>query len=378
MFAGRAVAVNRVPTVGVEEELLLVDADDHQLVGRSDEVLARLAPPVGELVDQELKLSQVETATPVCSELREVHEHLVGLREAVDRAAAGIGCRVLAAGTHPVGLGRRQELTPKAAYERIQENYGRLAEEQMVCGCHVHVGVEHPDLRIAVLDRVRTQLAPLLALSANSPFWEGDDTGFASYRFVTFSRWPTFGTPEPLGDWAGYRGLLDTLVSSGAIDAPARLYWTVRPSARYPTLEFRVADVPLHASESVMVAGLCRALVVTAITDIEAGHPVVPVRGELVRIAEWQAARHGLRGDLLDPERGTSRPAVEAVHELLGRLAPVLDRLGDLDAVERAVARVLEEGNGADRQRAAERSVGSVGGVTAALLAPEEARATPA
>jgi glutamate---cysteine ligase / carboxylate-amine ligase len=356
-------------TVGVEEELLLVDAEDHQLVGRSDEVLARLAPAVGELVDQELKLSQVETATPVCTELREVHDHLVGLRRAVDRAAGTIGCRVLATGTHPVGLGRGQELTPKAAYERIQEHYCRLAEEQMVCGCHVHVGVEHPDLRIAVLDRVRTQLAPLLALTANSPFWEGDDTGFASYRFITFSRWPTFGTPEPLGDWAGYRGLLDTLIASGAIDAPARLYWTVRPSARYPTLEFRVADVPLDAAESVMVAGLCRGLVATAVADIEAGHPVLPVRGELVRIAEWQAARHGLHGDLLDPERGTSRPASEAVHELLGRISPALERLGDLDAVERAVTLVLEEGNGADRQRAAQQSAGSVGAVAGELLA---------
>jgi carboxylate-amine ligase len=262
-----------------------------------------------------------------------------------------MGCSIMASGTHPTSSWQDQALTEKASYEQLGDEYGRLAHEQLVFGCHVHVGVEDRDLRIAAIDRVRPRLAPLLALTANSPYWEGTDTAFASYRYVVFSRWPTFVTPDPLTDWATYQQLVDELLTSGAIDSPKRLYWTVRPSDAFPTIEFRIADVCRTVSEAVMVAGLTRALVATALRDAASGTETPEVRPEVLRMAEWQAARHGLDGDLIDPFSGVSRPAAEAVATLLDHLGPALDEGDSGGEVRETVAEVLRTGNGATRQR---------------------------
>lgn len=347
-----------LPTLGVEEELALVDVADHQLAGRAQEVLAELPELVRPWVDHELKTCQIEAVSPVCSTLAELRDALGSLRANVARTAERLGCAVLAGGTHPSGGWRSQELTDTPAYQRLETDYRRLADEQLVFGCHVHVGVADPDRRIAALDRVRPWLATLLALSANSPFWEGRDTGYASYRYLVFSRWPTFCTPDQLGSWAGYQALVDELVANGSIDSPKRLYWTVRPSGAYPTLEFRITDVCTTVDEAVMVAGLCRALVVTALDEVERGEAPPEVRNEVLRLAEWQAARHGLRDQLLDPIGGGTRPAADAVGELLDHVAAALEQAGDTDAVVPVVQRLLGEGEGARRQRAAHRRAG--------------------
>ncbi|WP_426574554.1 carboxylate-amine ligase [Aquihabitans sp. McL0605] len=347
-------------TIGVEEELALVSAGDHHLVGRSADLIRRVPVDAQPFVEHEFKTSQVETVSPVCSTLDELEGHLAALRTQVSRSAGEMGCTVLASGTHPASRWQDQELTPEAAYVVLGSEYQRLAEEQLVFGCHVHVGIDDQDLRIAVLDRVRGWLSVLLALTANSPFWNGEDTGFASYRYIVFSRWPTFVTPGALGDWAGFKALVDELVRSEAIDSPQRLYWTVRPSNRFPTLEFRIADACTDLAETVMLAGLVRGLVSTAIGDVEAGRPAVALRGEIVRMAEWQAARYGLDGDLIDPIGGGTRPAVDAVRQLLDHVGPALDDHGDRERVTGTVDRILTEGNGAQRQRAAWRSAPGV------------------
>lgn len=342
-----------VLTVGVEEELAVVDAARLELTGRAAEVLDALPAHVRPYVDHELKASQIETASPVAQDLPELASHLHELRSSVASTAGGLGCKLLATGSHPVSAWADQELAPRPSYAALQEEYQRLSDEQVVFGCHVHVGVEDPDLRIAALDRIRPWLAPLLALTANSPYWQGDDTGLASYRYVVFSRWPTFATPEPLGDWAGYRRVVDTLVDCGAIDSPKRLYWTVRPCERYPTLELRITDVCTTVDEAVMVAGLARALVSTALAETARGVPVPETGADALRMAEWQAARHGLRGPLLDPVTGRSRSAVQAVRDLLDHVGPALDAAGDGALVRTSVAKLLRHGNGADRQLAA-------------------------
>ena len=221
----------------------------------------------------------------------------------------------------------------------------------MLFGCHVHVAVADREERIEVLNHVRPWLAPLLALTASSPFWEGLDTGYASYRHVVFGRWPTHGTPEPLASWSEYERLLDRLIDTGSIDGPGRLYWTVRPSARFDTIEFRVSDACTTVDEAVMIAGLARALVVVSLDSVRAGRPLPEARGELVRMAEWQAARFGLDGDLLDPSLGQTRPAPEAVEAFLEHLRPGLEAAGDTADVATTVARVLADGNSASRQR---------------------------
>lgn len=346
-------------TFGVEEELGVVDRRTGRLAAAAEPVLARLDPTWRDQVGLELRTCMVETASPVSTTLDELRTAIEGSRAALAQAAAELDCGISAGGSHPSSAHLEQPFAQVPSYQRLVDDYQHLAFEQVLFGCHVHVGVDGDDERIAVLDRIRTRLAPLLAVTASSPFWEGRDTGYASYRYVTFARWPTFVTPAPLGDWAGYRALVDRLVGSGAIDDPARLYWTARPSARYPTVELRIFDGCLTVDESLMAAALARALVATALAEARAGMAVPDAPVEAVRLAEWHAARHGLDRDLLDPVRNEAEPAVVAVRRLVDHLGPALEAAGDLEHVERTVRRILAVGNGATRQRAVHAATGS-------------------
>jgi carboxylate-amine ligase len=216
-----------------------------------------------------------------------------------------------------------------------------------MCGVHVHVGIDDPERAITVINGVGPHLSPIVALAGNSPFWEGRDTGYASYRTELWRRWPMAGTPAPFADRAEYEHLVETLFRTGSIDDHARIYWDVRPSAKFPTVEFRVADVGLTVDDAVMVAGLVRALAATA----AAAAPARPVRPELLRAATWRAARYGITGTLIDVEAGQGVPAGELIDGFLGRLRPALVDLGDWDEVSELVGRVLAAGTGADRQR---------------------------
>lgn len=356
------------PTVGVEEELFVVDDETGGLSACAAEVIAAARHSAHDQIDHELSRSQVETGSAVCGDLDALTASLTSLRRRLHAAARDCGARVLATGTHPSSPWEHAGgVTDDLAYRKLADDYGLLTDEQVVSGCHVHVGVPDPELAIQVMNRVRLDIPVLLALSANSPFWAGVDTRYASYRTEVFHRWPTTGLPEPFASRAEYDALVATMHAVDAIDAPARLYWDLRPSARYPTLELRIADVPQTVEESVTVAGLFRALVVEAVADDAAGLPIPSVRPELLRAALWRAARYGLEGDLLDVRAPASRPAREVVADLLVRLRPHLDALGDTERVGAGVGRVLAEGTGAERQRAAHARRGSLDDVTEAI-----------
>jgi len=342
------------PTVGVEEEMFVVDADTGRLRGDARSLVASAEHHDDDQIDRELSRAQVETGSAVCSTLDEVRASLTSLRRRLDAAARQHGARLLASGTHPSSPWQHAGgVTPGAAYLKLADDYGLLTDEQVVSGCHVHVGIPDPETAIQVMNRVRLDVPILLALSANSPFWEGADTRYASYRSEVFHRWPTAGLPEPFASRAEYDDLVALMHSVGAIDAPARLYWDVRPSARYPTLEFRVADVSVTVDDAVTLAGLCRALVAEAIDAVRAGDaPAVP-RPEVLRAALWRAARFGLSDDLIDLTSCRARPARTVVEDVLTRLQPQLDRLGDAAVVTAGVATLLDEGTGAERQRRA-------------------------
>jgi carboxylate-amine ligase len=192
-----------------------------------------------------------------------------------------------------------------------------------------------------------------VALAANSPFWSGRDTGYASYRTELWRRWPMAGTPAPFADRADYEAVVDTLFATGAIDDRARIYWDVRPSAKFPTVEFRVADVGMTVDDTVMTAGLVRGLAVTAAREAErdGARPQPLLRPELLRAATWRAARYGISRDLIDVEAATAAPARELIGRLLERLRPALEDLGDWDEVSGLVGRTLADGTAADRQR---------------------------
>ena len=353
-------------TLGVEEEFSIVDATTGQLRPDARRLLPGARRAVGDEVQPELNLSQIETGTKVCTTLADVRSELVRLRRALVGAAETAGCRVLPTGTHPTATWKDGRVNPtKERYRFLDEEFGLTAREQLVNGCHVHVGIADADLAIAVLDRSRPWLATLLALSANSPFWMGADSRYASYRTQVWAQWPLTGMPEPLGTRAAYDRLVDDLRRAEALPDPSFVYWDVRPSSRYPTLEFRIADACMSVDEAVMVAGLVRAVARTAAAEAERGDPVPDLRPELVRAAKWRAARYGLEGTLLDLTTATVVPAAAAVRRLLDHVGPALDAAGDGTEVADLVERTLAAGNGAMRQRAA---LAAAGGDLAAVV----------
>jgi carboxylate-amine ligase len=340
-------------SIGVEEEYQIVDPVTRELRPRAGRVLPRAREAVGDEVTNELFLSQIEVGTPVCRTLTDVRTELVRLRKAVIEAARKEGSRIAASGTHPFSHWGGQPITPKPRYWELADDFQQLAREQLICGCHVHVGIADPEAVIQVMNRARAWLAPILALSANSPFWLGVDTGYASYRSNLFGRFPMTGTPHHFDSRAEFDELVASLQSAGVVEDGSFLYWDARPSSHVRTLEFRVADVCMAVDEAVLVAGLTRALARTCHGEWSSRMPYVPVRPELVRAASWRASRFGLEGELIDVRARRSVPARELVRGLLEQLRPRLEEAGDWDEVRELVHRVETLGNGARRQREA-------------------------
>ncbi len=344
-------------TLGVEEEFLLLDSESRRLRPHAEEVLDDARSELGDKgqLDQEFKRSQLEHGTAVCRSLDELGEEIGRLRRMLMAAAERAGARVAASGTHPFSHWGEEggEITSKESYLGLERDYQRLAREKIICGCHVHVGIADPEAAIQVLDRVRPWLPAVLALSVNSPFWLGEDTGYASFRTEIWRRWPAAGTPEPFESRADYDRLVGVLLQTGSIDDPARLHWDVRPSHHYPTLEFRIADVCLTVDDAVAVAGIVRALVRRCYAEALDGRPSSHPRAELLRMATWRAARYGLDGDLIDVVGERSVPAAEVLDTLLGFIRPALEEHDEWEIVSGLVHQVVQCGTGAARQRRA-------------------------
>lgn len=305
----------------------------------------------------------------MCTTLAEIRADLDRLRRLLREAAGRAGCSVVSAGTHPTAAPADSGVNPaKERYRRLEREYQAVAREQLVNGCHVHVGITDPDLAIEVLDRTRPWVATVVALAANSPFWAGRDSGYASYRTEVWTRWPLTGTPEPLGSRAAFDELVTALQAIDAVPDATFLYWDVRPSVRYDTLEFRAADACLTVDDAVMVAGLWRAVARTAAAEVRAGYEPPRLRNELVQAARWRAARYGVEGGLVDLVECRTAPAAEVVAGLLAHLRDALEAAGDWDEVSALVERAMHGGNGAVRQRAAMASRGEMDDVLALLL----------
>lgn len=347
-------------TVGVEEELLLIDATTGVPMAVADAILRRAppsgatedarAPGPGGTVDTELQLQQIETDTLPSERLDELARRVVEGRAKADRLARLSGARVAALATSPLPVS--PQTTPKPRYGAMVEHFGLTTSEQLTCGCHVHVSIDSPDEGVAVLDRIRVWLPTLLALSVNSPFWQGVDSGYASYRSQVWNRFPTAGPNNVFGSPGAYSSRVDALLGSGVALDTGMIYFDARLSANYPTVEIRVADVCLDAEDTVMVAALVRALVETAARQWQSGRdaPVMPTA--LIRAAGWRAARSALAGDLLDPLTGKPRAAGAVVESLLAHVAPALADSGDQSFVHEALSRLLDRGPGAAIQRA--------------------------
>jgi carboxylate-amine ligase len=342
----------------VEEEFLLVDPVTGTAVNRAAEVVAIAREKFGLDLEHELTATQVETKTSVCGSAEQARRELLDLRRIVARAAREAGCGAIAAGAPPLG-DTTGEITDCLRYLRIAREFGVLAVRQLICGCHVHVAVPDRETAVQVCNHVRPWLPLLGAVTANSPFARGADTGFASWRSMVWSQWPISGPPPFFTSWQHYQSMCDTLLEAGTAQDPAMVYWEVRPSSRWPTVEVRVADVTASVDDAALLAALVRALVAKSIVDVQRGVPPVPVPVETLRQACWRAARDGFAGHALDVLSGRLLPLRHQLDMLLRQLKPVLEANGDLPLVERGVRLLDRHGCGADRQRRAFRDGGT-------------------
>jgi glutamate---cysteine ligase / carboxylate-amine ligase len=338
-------------TIGVEEEYQIIDPATRELLSRAHLILATAQDSVGDSVQFEHYLSQIEIGTAIARSVPEVRSELTRLRREVIAAAERNGGRIAAAGTHPFSHWGAQEMTPKARYIEVAEDQAQLSREQLIFGCHVHIGISDRDSAIEVMNRSRPWLAVMLALAANSPYWLGTDTGYSSFRTEMWSRWPTAGTPHPFSSRADFDNLVLSLQSTGTISDGTKIYWDMRPSARFETIEFRVTDVCMTVDEAVMIAGLARGLARTCYDEAIAGEPSPQVRPELLRAAKWQAARYGLGGKLIDLDAMASVPAAAMVESLLVYVRPALENYGEWDEVAALARGTVERGSAARRQR---------------------------
>jgi len=358
-----------VRKIGVEEELLLVDADTLRLVPVARRAVHEHG---GKEVEQELFLQQIETTTEPAASAEDVAAGIRRGRKAVGAAAATTGARAVAMGV-PVMRDPGEHVTPEPRYERIRDEYGALAEQALACAMHVHIDVDDDEQAVGVVDRVRPWLPMLLALSANSPIWRGDDTGHASWRSQIWARWPTGGVSEPYVDADTYRRTADRLVGWGAGLDPGMLYFDIRLAQNYPTVEVRVADVCTEVDDGVLIALLSRALVTTEAAAWTSGVPVDPWRADLLKAATWRAARYGVPGPLVHPDTFELAPTRQVLSAFVHHVRDALDEAGDRDLVVELFEQMLSRGNGAVRQRAVLEASGSPARVVADLADRTEA-----
>ncbi|MGH3760753.1 carboxylate-amine ligase [Actinophytocola sp.] len=333
--------------VGVEEEFLLVDADG-QLSGHGPEVVGSAREQAGAL-ETELTLCQVESATDVCRTPDEILDQLTTLRGSLASSARERGLRLLPSGCPVLPEEDRPGITPKPRYQRMARLYGATARAGATCGCHVHVDLPDRALAVQVVNHARPWLPVLLTVTANSPF-DGFDTGYASWRYQTWSRWPSAGPPPVFASLDEYESTVDALLRSGAILDKGMVYWDIRLSEHQPTLEFRVCDVAASASDAALLAILVRGLVEHAVDRISVGVPAQDVPYAVLRANLWRASRHGLRGECLHPVTGAPAPLHDQLADLVGLLRPALGP--DAAFVEAGLASLRSVGTGADRQRA--------------------------
>ncbi|MDX6325117.1 MAG: glutamate---cysteine ligase / carboxylate-amine ligase [Nocardioidaceae bacterium] len=310
---------HEVRTVGVEEELMLVDPASHRITAVASRALRSHGTSGddedrGAEVEAELYQQQIELATEPCTTLSELRDAIVRARRTVAEVSGAVGALAVAVPT-PVLAEGPERLTQKPRYERIREEYGEVARQALVCGMHVHVEVRDEREAIAVVDGVRPWLPVLLALSANSPFMRGEDTGYASWRSQVWSRWPAAGPREAFDGPDTYAETGRLLQEWGAVLDEGMLYYDVRRAADWPTVELRVADVCTEVDDSLLVAALSRGLVSTLVADFRASRPLPEGvwRTDLLRAAQWRAARYGMASTLVHPLRRELAPAREVV-----------------------------------------------------------------
>ncbi len=337
--------------MGIEEEYLLVDRASRDLLADPPpELFAACEKQLANRVTPEFLRSQIEVGTPVCRSIGEARDALRDLRACVGAVAAEFDAAIIAASTHPFAHWTSQRHTDKARYKAIAEDIGRPALRLLICGMHVHIGVEDEDLRIDLGNQIAYFLPHLLALSTSSPFWEGLDTGLMSYRVSVFDEMPRTGLPERFESYGEYQRHVKLLVDAGIIEDSTKIWWDVRPSARFPTLEMRICDVCTRLDDAICIAALYVCLVGMLVRLRRGNQRWRTYANMLVAENRWRAQRYGNDQGLIDFGRGTIVPYGELLDEIIALVRPEAETLGCVSDIEHART-ILARGTSAHNQR---------------------------
>ncbi|WP_425052651.1 carboxylate-amine ligase [Psychromarinibacter sp. S121] len=338
-------------TIGIEEEYLLVDSKTLELADAPEELMQDCSDALGGKVSPEFLRCQVEVGTGVCATIAEAREDLRKLRGTVAEVAGRYGLSPLAISCHPTAEWRKQQHTDKERYNLLEHDLAGVARRLLISGMHVHVGIEDDELRIDLMNQVSYFLPHLLALSCSSPFWRGEDTGLSSYRLTIFDNLPRTGLPPRFSGFGEYQRSVDAIVRTGAIEDATKIWWDLRPSCRFPTLESRVCDNSPRLEHALTIAALTQATMRMLWRLRQRNQRWRIYDRFLVGENRWRAQRYGMAEGLIDFGRGEVVPYAELIEEFIELLAEDAEALSCLAEIE-AARDIVELGNGADRQRA--------------------------
>lgn len=339
-------------TIGIEEEYQIIDPKTRELRSYITEILEAGRLVLREQLRPELHQSIVEVGSTVCQTPAEARAELVRLRRAIIDLAAKNGLVIAAAGTHPFSSWLTQEITPLERYLGVKKDMQELAQQLLIFGTHVHIGIEDREFLIDAMNVARYLLPHVLCLSTSSPFWMGRNTGLKSYRSIIFRNFPRTGIPRVFQSWADLMYYVETMVGTNSIVDGTKLWWDVRPNWKYPTLEFRICDVCTRVDEAVCVAAILQAIVAKCWKLRRDNMTFRVYPADVIEENKWRAVRYGLDGKLIDFGKQEELPTRDLIRELIEWfIGDVVDELGSRKEVEYAY-RILEGGSSADRQLA--------------------------
>ena len=364
-------------TLGIEEEFQTIDPETRDLRSHIDmEIIAKGKTILLEAVKPEMHQSVIEVGTGICKDIKEAKAQIYGFRRELCALAKQNGLRLAASGTHPFADWRNQQIYPDQRYEEIVEDMKMVARANLIFGLHVHVGVEDRETAIHLMNAARYFLPHILALSTNSPFWLGMDTGLKSYRCKVFDKFPRTNIPDYFPSWGEYESFVNLLVKTNCIDNAKKIWWDIRPHPHFPTLEFRVCDIPMRAEETIAIAALIQATVAKLYKLHAANTGFRLYRRALIMENKWRALRYGIDGKLIDFGKGTEVPLRDLMYEYLHLIDDVVDELGSREEIN-YVHRILEHGSGADRQLRVFRETGDLSKVVDFIIDETEAGLVP-
>ncbi len=355
-------------TIGIEEEYQIVDPQTRELKSYITEMLEAGKMTLREQVKAELHQSIVEVGTTVCRTAAEARGELVRLRHGVMELAGRNGLKIASAGTHPISSWVDQEITPLERYAGVKQDMQILAQQLLIFGTHIHIGIEDPEFLIDAMNIVRYFMPHVLCLSTSSPFWIGQETGLKSYRSIIFRNFPRTGIPPYFDSYTDFVRYRDTLVKTNSIPDGTKIWFDVRPNYNYPTLEFRICDVCTRVDEAICIAAIFQALIYKLWKLRRDNMTFRLYSPALIEENKWRAVRFGLDGKLIDFGKQTELPARELIQEMIEWfIGDVMDELGNRKEIEYAY-RIMDEGTSADRQLATFRRTGSLQAVVDQLI----------